>query len=151
MEPFSRSCKSLEVIPSPRGVVSQARINPSTGWFPLKQRRHLELFCGYSGRTRRAGKSCFSLHSILSPSLRSPGLDSDIPMDVEFPQLTPWNFSIQHLSGTATRGTKILGEPLDPVRKSSSVKWKEKQKKRKKREEKKEGRRGKKLLGMMKF
>lgn len=66
------SCKSLEVIPSPRGAVFQARINPSIRWLPLKQRRHLELFCGYSVRTWRAGKPCFSLYSILSLSLQSP-------------------------------------------------------------------------------
>lgn len=47
MEPFSVSCKSLEVIQNPTGVVSQARINPGIRCLPLKQRRHLELFCGY--------------------------------------------------------------------------------------------------------
>lgn len=72
MEPFSTSCKSLEVIQNPRGVVSQTRINPGIRCLPLKQRRHLELFCGYSVRTCRAGKYCFRLYSINSPQLPNP-------------------------------------------------------------------------------
>lgn len=72
MEPFSTSCKSLEVIQNPRGVVSQPRIGPGIRCLPLKQRRHLELFCGYCVRTWREEKYCFRQYSINSPQLPNP-------------------------------------------------------------------------------
>lgn len=72
MEPFSTSCKSLEVIQNARGVVSQATINRVVRCLPLKQRRHLELFCGYSVRTWKPEKYCFRLYSINSPQLPNP-------------------------------------------------------------------------------
>lgn len=142
MEPFSASCKSLEVIQNPRGVVSQARINAGVWCLPLKQRRHLELFCGYSVRTWRAERYCFRLSSVNSPQLPNPlGCTVKLARTLNFITLLHGiylsNASLAvrwHREGVRIRGAGILWEYLVPVRKSSSVKRKGRKKERKSEE-----------------
>ena len=148
MEPFSASCKSLEVIQNPRGVVSQARINPGIRCLPLKQRRHLELFCGYSVKTWRTEKYCFRLYSINSPQLPNPlGFTLKLACTLNFIislhgiYLSNVSLPVRWHRGCASGGLASWESPLSQWGKA--LVWNGKEERKEKR--------GKKLLGVTKF
>lgn len=100
IEPFSVSCKSLEVIQNPTGVVSQARINPGIRCLPLKQRRHLELFCGYVSGPVAQKSTASGCASVIPQAAAKPlGVCSEIGTCTQFHNCTPQNTSIKCITG----------------------------------------------------
>lgn len=142
MEPFSRSCKSLEVIQYPRGAASQAGINQALDVsFKTKatSRALLRLWCQVlEGRNLLLQ----ALRFYLPTAAKSLRVFREITIYTKFHHFSPWNLSLKRVPGCPlAQRVCSREEHLVPGRKVPV--WNGKEKRKEKRERK--------LLGMMKF